>query len=143
LRLSYAFEYAVMEQADKNKNTHFEFPVYDTYQWYLDTGSIKTLNDKYLHGSVPYWNSVVSHPDYDDFWKREAWIRQLHSAPVPNLNVAGFWDQEESVGTVADLRTLCRKRSEPQQLPGRGPLAPWSVAKPEGREHWKLRLWRA
>ena len=36
LRLSYAFEYAVMEQADKNKNTYFEFSVYDTYQWYLD-----------------------------------------------------------------------------------------------------------
>jgi putative CocE/NonD family hydrolase len=98
LRLSYGFEYAVMEQSDKNKNTHFEFPVYDTYQWYLDAGSIKTLNDDYLHGSVPYWNSMVSHPDYDDFWKREAWIRQLHSAPVPNLNVAGFWDQEDPWG---------------------------------------------
>jgi putative CocE/NonD family hydrolase len=98
LRLSYAFEYSVMEQSDKNKNTHFEFPVYDTYQWYLDTGSIKTLNDNYLHGSVPYWNSMVSHPDYDDFWKREAWVRQLHNAPVPNLNVAGFWDQEDPWG---------------------------------------------
>ncbi len=98
LRLSYGFEYAVMEQSDKNKNTHFEFPVYDTYQWYLDGGSTKTLDDKYLHGSVPYWNSMVSHPDYDDFWKREAWVRQLHSAPVPNLNVAGFWDQEDPWG---------------------------------------------
>jgi len=98
LRLSYAFEYSVMEQADKNKNTHFEFPVYDTYQWYLDAGSIKAFNDEYLHGSVPFWNSVVSHPDYDDFWKKEAWVRQLHSAPVPNLNVAGFWDQEDPWG---------------------------------------------
>jgi len=98
LRLSYAFEYSVMEQADKNKNTHFEFPVYDTYQWYLDAGPIKTLDDDYLHGSVPYWNSMVSHPDYDDFWKREAWVRQLHNAPVPNLNVAGFWDQEDPWG---------------------------------------------
>jgi len=98
LRLSYGFEYAVMEQSDKSKNTHFEFPVYDTYQWYLGTGSMKTLNDVYLHGSVPYWNSIVSHPDYDGFWKREAWIRQLHSRPVPNLNVAGFWDQEDPWG---------------------------------------------
>ena len=38
LRESYDFEYAVMEQADKNKNTHFEFDTYDTYQWYLDLG---------------------------------------------------------------------------------------------------------
>jgi len=98
LRLSYAFEYSVMEQEDKNKNTHFGFPVYDIYQWYLDAGPIGAFNDKYLHGSVPFWNSMMAHPDYDDFWKREAWIRQLHSAPVPNLNVAGFWDEEDPWG---------------------------------------------
>src|SRR5208283_5998375 len=33
LRESYDFEYAVMEQSDKNKNTHFDFETYDTYQW--------------------------------------------------------------------------------------------------------------
>lgn len=31
LRLSYALEYSVMEQANKNKNTHFDFDTYDTY----------------------------------------------------------------------------------------------------------------
>jgi putative CocE/NonD family hydrolase len=98
LRLSYAFEYAVLEEADKNKNTHFEFPVYDTYQWYLDAGPVKTFDDKFLHGTVPYWNLVTAHADYDDFWKQEAYVNQLHSAPVPNLNVAGFWDQEDPWG---------------------------------------------
>src|ERR1043166_9681786 len=78
LRESYTFEYAVMEQADKNRNTHFEFETYDTYQWYLDLGPVSKINDKYLHGSIPYWNSNVEHPDYDEFWKKEAWVRQLH-----------------------------------------------------------------
>ncbi|MGA2099679.1 MAG: CocE/NonD family hydrolase [Candidatus Sulfotelmatobacter sp.] len=98
LRESYNFEYAVMEQADKNKNTHFEFEIYDTYEWYLNLGPLSNINDKYIHGSIPYWNSSVEHPDYDDFWKKEAWVRQLHSSTVPNLNVAGFWDQEDPWG---------------------------------------------
>jgi uncharacterized protein len=98
LRESYDFEYAVMEQADKNKNTHFDFETYDTYQWYLDLGPLSNINTKYLHGSIPYWNSSIDHPDYDEFWKREAWVSQLHSSPVPNLNVAGFWDQEDPWG---------------------------------------------
>jgi uncharacterized protein len=98
LRESYDFEYAVMEQADKNKNTHFEFETYDTYQWYLDLGPLSNINSKYLHGFIPYWNSSVDHPDYDDFWKKEAWVRQLHASTVPNLNVAGFWDQEDPWG---------------------------------------------
>jgi uncharacterized protein len=98
LRESYDFEYAVMEQADKNKNTHFDFETYDTYQWYLDLGPLSNINAKYLHGSIPYWNSSVDHPDYDDFWKKEAWVSQLHASTVPNLNVAGFWDQEDPWG---------------------------------------------
>ena len=98
LRESYDFEYAVMEQADKNKNTHFDFETYDTYKWYLDLGPLSNINTKYLHGSIPYWNASIEHPDYDEFWKREAWVSQLHSSTVPNLNVAGFWDQEDPWG---------------------------------------------
>jgi uncharacterized protein len=98
LRESYDFEYAVMEQADKNQNTHFNFETYDTYEWYLDLGPLSNINAKYLHGSIPYWNSTVEHPDYDEFWKKEAWVSQLHSSTVPNLNVAGFWDQEDPWG---------------------------------------------
>jgi len=98
LRESYDFEYAVLEQADKNKNTHFDFETYDTFQGYLDLGPLSNINAKYLHGSIPYWNETIDHPDYDDFWKKEAWVNQLHSSTVPNLNVAGFWDQEDPWG---------------------------------------------
>ncbi len=98
LRLSYDFEYAVLEQADKNANTHFAFDVFDTYEWYLKLGPISNINAKYLHDSIPYWNDSVAHPNYDEFWHKEAWVNQLHSSPVPNLNVAGFWDQEDPWG---------------------------------------------
>ena len=98
LRESYTFEYSVLEQADKNKNTHFDFDTYDTYDWYLKAGPLTALNDNYLHGTLPYWNDVMLHADYDEFWKKEAWVNQLHSSTVPNLNVAGFWDQEDPWG---------------------------------------------
>jgi uncharacterized protein len=98
LRESYDFEYAVLEQADKNKNTHFDFETYDTFEWYLNLGPLSNINAKYLHGSIPYWNSTIDHPDYDEFWKKEAWVNQLHASTVPNLNVAGFWDQEDPWG---------------------------------------------
>jgi putative CocE/NonD family hydrolase len=98
LRESYAFEYSVMEQSDKNTNTHFDFDTYDTYQWYLNLGPLTNANAKYLHGSIPYWNDIMAHPNYDDFWQKEAWVNQLHSSTVPNLNVAGFWDQEDPWG---------------------------------------------
>jgi len=112
LRLSYTFEYAVMEQADKNENTHFHFDVYDTYDWYLKLGPISNINARFLHNSIPYWNDTVEHADYDAFWKREAWVNQLHSSPVPNLNVAGFWDQEDPWGPWKIFRNSAE--SDPQ-----------------------------
>jgi putative CocE/NonD family hydrolase len=98
LRLSYDFEYAVLEEADKNANTHFKFDVWDTYEWYLKAGPLSAINDRYLHGAIKYWNESVEHPDYDAFWKGLAWVDALHGAAVPTLNVAGFWDQEDPWG---------------------------------------------
>ena len=98
LRLSYALEYSILEQASRHDNTHFAFDVYDTYSWYLNLGPVSNANAKYLHGKIPFWNDVMAHPDYDAFWKRNAWINQLHSSTVPNLNVAGFFDQEDPWG---------------------------------------------
>ncbi|MGH7024481.1 MAG: CocE/NonD family hydrolase, partial [Caulobacteraceae bacterium] len=98
LRLSYDFEYAVLEEADKNANTHFAFDTWDTYQWYLNAGPLSNLNGRYLHGKIRYWNEAVEHPNYDEFWKQQAWAESLHGATVPTLNVAGFWDQEDPWG---------------------------------------------
>ncbi len=98
LRESYGFEYSVMEQASKTENTHFDFDKYDTYLWYLNLGPLRNANAKYIHGTIPFWNSIMEHPNYDAFWKKEAWVDQLHASTVPNLNVAGFWDQEDPWG---------------------------------------------
>lgn len=98
LRLSYDFEYAVMEEADKDNNTHFAFDRYDTYDWYLTAGPLSQINDKYVHGKIKYWNESAEHPDYDAFWKKMAWLNELKGSTVPNLNVAGFWDQEDPWG---------------------------------------------
>ena len=131
LRESYAFEYSVLEQADKNKNTHFEFETYDTYQWYLDLGPISNINSKYLHGSIPYWNDTVAHPDYDAFWKKEAWVDQLHASTVPNLNVAGFWDQEDPWGPWEIFRHAEEKDPEHDNFMVAGPWfhGGWHVPK--------------
>ncbi|HWF48451.1 MAG TPA: CocE/NonD family hydrolase [Bryobacteraceae bacterium] len=121
LRLSYTFEYAVMEQSDKNANTHFAFDTYDTYDWYLKLGPISNINSKYEHNSLSFWNSVVEHPNYDAFWRREAWVNQLHSAPVPNLNVAGFWDQEDPWGPWKIFRNSNEHDPDQQNLIVAGP----------------------
>jgi putative CocE/NonD family hydrolase len=133
LRESYAFEYAVLEQADKNKNTNFVFDIYDTYSWYMALGPLTNINARYLHGSIPNWNDIVAHPDYDDFWQKEAWVRQLHSTSVPLLNVAGFWDQEDPWGPWQIFRHADERGPNPENLMVAGPWfhGQWQTSKAE------------
>ena len=96
-RLSYGFEYSALLESDKDKNYNFEFDQYDTYSWYLNLGALSNANARYFHGKLPTWNDFVEHPNHD-FWKQHSVTEYLKHTTVPNLNVAGFYDQEDFVG---------------------------------------------
>ncbi len=102
-RLSYGFEYSAMMETGKT-NFKFDFDRFDTYQWYLRLGALSNVNKNYLHGTLPTWNDFVSHPNYDVFWKQQAMPYLLTKLKVPNLNVAGWWDQEDFYGPNENLR---------------------------------------
>jgi putative CocE/NonD family hydrolase len=99
-RLSYAFEYAALLETS-NENYSFSFDRFDLYDWYLRLGALSNANAKYFHGSIPTWSDFIAHPNYDDFWKRHAVAYGLKEPTVPNLNVAGWWDQEDFYGPTA------------------------------------------
>ena len=142
LRESYAFEYAVYEQADKNANTHFDFETYDTYSWYLALGPLSNINAKYLHGSIP---ELERH-------RRASRLRRvLEEGGVgePAPRVHGSQPQRRrllgsgrSVGPVADLSARGRARSRPHELHGRRPVVSRRMAHAQGRQHRRHRARR-
>src|SRR5215831_7017871 len=104
-RLSYGFEYATMMETNKEQ-ARFDFDKYDTYEWYLRLGALSNVNEKYLHGNIPSWNDFVNHPNYDEFWRRQAMAGYLKKVNVPMLTVAGWWDQEDFYGPIKIYQTL-------------------------------------
>jgi putative CocE/NonD family hydrolase len=104
-RLSYAFEYAPLLETS-SENYSFSFDRFDVYDFYLRLGPLANANANYFHGKIPSWNEFVAHPNYDEFWKRHAVAYGLKAPTVPNLNVAGWWDQEDFYGPVATYERL-------------------------------------
>jgi len=104
-RLSYAFEYAPLLETS-TENYSFPFDRFDVYDFYLRLGPLANANAKYFHGTIPSWNEFVAHPSYDEFWKRHAVAYGLKEPTVPNLNVAGWWDQEDFYGPMATYERL-------------------------------------
>ena len=106
-RLSYGFEYAAMVETGKT-NFMFQFDKYDTFEWYLALGPLSNIDKNYLHSQLPTWEDFVNHPNYDSFWQKQAYypyLKDLHLS-VPDLNVAGWWDQEDFYGPVKIYETL-------------------------------------
>ena len=98
-RLSYGFEYSAELETSKEENTHFDFDRYDTYEWYLKLGALSKADQNYFHGKIPTWRDFVEHPNHD-FWKQRSVTYSLKHTTVPNLNVAGWYDQEDFVGPM-------------------------------------------
>jgi putative CocE/NonD family hydrolase len=105
-RLSYGFEYAYMVENAKG-GSQFEFDRYDTYDWYLQLGALSNAQGRYLKDKrLPTWDDFRLHPDYDEFWQRQAMKPYLKRVTVPTLNVAGWWDQEDFYGPITIYREL-------------------------------------
>ncbi len=103
-RLPYGFEYATMMETDKQV-TQYQFNNPDLYDWYLKVGSLAHLTDS-LKGKIPTWTNFAAHPNYDAFWKQQAVAPYLDHVTVPNLNVAGWWDQEDFYGPIRIYEAL-------------------------------------
>ena len=116
-RLSYGLEYAYMMESSKEMTDRRELiDRYDTYDWYLELGPLSNANARYFHESLPTWNDFVRHPDYDAFWKRQAFAPWLNRVTVPTLNVAGWWDQEDFYGPIKIYELLEKHDTRRQEL---------------------------
>lgn len=78
----------------------------DGYAFYRKLGPLANVNDRWYRHRVAFWDSVIAHPDYDDFWQRRNLLPHLdHVAPAVLL-VGGWYDAEDLYGPLAIYRTI-------------------------------------
>lgn len=110
-RLSYGFEYSYLFEHEKDQNSQFPFPQFDLYDWYLQLGSLKNVNEKYFHNEMPTWNEFAKHPDYDSFWQKRSAFNYVPYPQIPMLHVGGYYDQEDQNGPQELYARMERKDS--------------------------------
>ena len=134
-RLSYGFEYSYrMETSKEMADPSKIIDRYDAYEWYLALGPLSNVNAKYFQGKIPTWRDFVNHPDYDSFWKRQAFAPWLNRVSVPTLNVAGWWDQEDFYGPIKIYELLERHDTAKQNFLVVGPWNHGGWSRGDGRK---------
>ncbi len=102
-RQIYALDYAYEQTGTRNSEALLWRSKYDDYDTFLEAGSPQQLARQTGTDQLPFWDRLVRHPSYDEFWRMQAVDLLLASRPlaVPTMYVHGLWDQEDIYGATA------------------------------------------
>ncbi len=81
----------------------------DLYQFFLDIGPLKNVNEKYFKGEIDFWNQFVNHPHYDAFWKARNILPHLKNIRAAVLVVGGWFDTEDLYGPLKTYEAIERQ----------------------------------
>jgi uncharacterized protein len=86
--------------------THYHWNTEDGYKFFLELGSLRNAKSKYFGDSIAFWNDIVAHPDYDEFWQKRNLLPHLHNITPAVLVVGGWYDAEDLYGTFHTYQAI-------------------------------------
>ena len=98
-----------------------DFDMSDAYNFFLNLGPLIESNQKYFGGRATYWQEIIEHPNYDEFWqKRSIWKHMRNIRPAV-LNVGGWFDAEDPIGPFHIYRAVEKNNPETPNMLVMGP----------------------
>ena len=107
------------------KEWGFKWPNEDNYQFFLDLGPVRNVKTKYFADSIRFWNEVVMHPNYDDYWKARNPRPHLKNIKPAVLTVGGWFDAEDCFGPLRVYEAI-EKQNPDSTTSNRLVMGPWS-----------------
>lgn len=101
----------------------FDHGTPDGYKFFLDMGPLKNADAKHFKGEIAFWNEVMRHPNYDDWWKARNVRQHVRSIKPAVLTVGGWFDAENLFGALETF-----KNAEAHNPPAAGNhlvMGPW------------------
>jgi uncharacterized protein len=99
----------------------FDHGTPDGYDFFLKMGPVPNADKKFLKGQVAFWNEVLQHPNYDDFWKARNLRPHLRSIKPAVMTVGGWFDAENLFGALETYRNVEKNSSGNQNVLVMGP----------------------
>lgn len=75
----------------------YVMPGNDNYDFFLKTGAVRNFT-ALLGDSIAFWNELIQHPDYDDWWKARDARRNCYQLKPALMVVGGSFDAEDCYG---------------------------------------------
>jgi putative CocE/NonD family hydrolase len=97
----------------KEHDTTYDYDTPSGYAFYLRMGTLSNANEKYLKNKSVFWNDMMRHADYDEFWQARSVPRHMKAIKPAMLTVGGWFDAEDVYGPLR-IYEMMAKNSPPQ-----------------------------
>ena len=108
----------------KKTTERFDHGTPDGYDFFLDLGPLSNANTRYFKNDVPFWNEIMQHGTYDEFWQDAKLRPHLKNIKPAVMTVGGWFDAENLFGALETYRNVEAISPERDQRAGDGPVAP-------------------
>jgi putative CocE/NonD family hydrolase len=90
----------------RNKSPHlpFDHGTPDGYRFFLEMGPLKNADPKFYKGQVAFWNDLMKHGTYDEFWKSRNIRAHTKNIKPAVLTVGGWFDAENLFGALETFK---------------------------------------
>jgi putative CocE/NonD family hydrolase len=78
----------------------FDYETPDGYEFYLNLGPLDEVQKKYFEKGIQFWDELLAHGVYDDFWKQRTILPHLKNIKPAVMTVGGWYDAEDLFGAL-------------------------------------------
>jgi len=93
-------------QPTKKSTARFEYGTPDGYSFYLALGPLSYANARYFKDDVPFWNEIMQHGTYDEFWQDRNLRAHLKNIKPAVMTVGGWYDAENLFGALETYKKV-------------------------------------
>ncbi|MFQ5493947.1 MAG: CocE/NonD family hydrolase, partial [Phycisphaerae bacterium] len=90
----------------KEWGERFDHGTPDGYQFFMDLGPLRNVNERHFHGEIDFWNQITKHANYDAFWQSRNLLPHLHNVAPAVMTVGGWFDAEDLYGAINIYQTI-------------------------------------
>ncbi len=101
----------------------FDHDTPDGYDFFLQMGPLANADKKYLKGEIAFWNEMMAHGTYDEFWKSKNIRQHLKNIRPATMTVGGWYDAENLFGSLECYKNT--ERGSPENANNFLVMGPW------------------
>ncbi len=104
----------------------------DGYNFFMNLEPLEKVKLKYFGDSIAFWNDVVEHPNYDNYWQKRNILPHLKNIKPAVLIVGGWYDAEDLYGTFKTYKSIEEKNPNAKNFIVVGPWIHGGWARTDG-----------